>query len=184
MERKTKVLILLIVFIIITGCKHTKKEINYVYTANIYDDNIAVKIGEKIPNNIETYQDYNQAIKALKTNYQFFIRHKLDEDIVSASYVGFIITNAMVIDTPSMTAGTYYLKGGDNGTAYNENKETLQSAIGNSSCHEYPDIFYCSVFNLTAYARPNGYVYIGAREKYQCIVDEDGNSYCKINADE
>ena len=39
---------------------------------------------------------------------------------VSESYVGFVVTPAMAIANPGMTAGTYYLRGGDNGASFLE----------------------------------------------------------------
>ena len=99
---------------------------------------------------------------------------------VSESYVGFVVTPTMASANTGMTAGTYYLKGGDNGRAYNENKATLLSAFGSSYCREYSSSFICGVSGLGADADSNGRVRAGDGAGSGCSVDNDGNSNCLV----
>ena len=99
---------------------------------------------------------------------------------VSESYLGFIITSEMAMANSGMTAGTYYLKGGDNGRAYNDNKAVLQSAFGASSgyCTEYSSNFACVVPGINLLAYSNGRVYVSGYANFTCAVGESGSSGC------
>ena len=102
---------------------------------------------------------------------------------VSESYAGFVVTPTMVSNNPGMTAGTYYLKGGDNGASYNANKEILLSAFGSSYCTDYSSSFSCSVFDLRASANSDGIVFFDVDVGLNCIVDDDGSSNCVVYDD-
>ena len=98
---------------------------------------------------------------------------------VSESYVGFVVTPAMASAKSGMTAGTYYLRGGDNGRAYNDNKATLLSAFGSTYCDETPFGFECYVSGLLgARALSNGSVSAGDDAGSDCGVFGGGVSYC------
>ena len=45
---------------------------------------------------------------------KFYLKHTISNNIVTESYVGFVVTDAMAQANPGMTAGTYYLRGGIN----------------------------------------------------------------------
>ena len=98
---------------------------------------------------------------------------------VTESYVGFIVTPTMAANNAGMTAGTYYLKGGDNGIAYNDNKATLLSAFGSSDCTDYSSFFYCHVSGLYADAYSDGSVHAGDGAGSYCSVCY-GDSYCGV----
>ncbi len=102
---------------------------------------------------------------------------------VSESYVGFVVTPTMASANTGMTAGTYYLKGGDSGRAYNENKATLLSAFGSSNCTDYSSNFDCSVSGLNAHANSYGRVRVNDDAGSNCIVDRYGISFCDVAAD-
>lgn len=217
-------------FNISLGGSCTNQAPNYVYTANIYDENAtgynAVWLGETMPNGITEYSTKEAAMAALKTagddsiDYPLFLRHKkgdgslwcaTDEtnnyciydtqtecnagwyiennseytcqqesisDGVLESYVGFIVTSDMVTANPGVVAGTYYLRGGDNGRAYNENKATLLSAFGSSYCIEHSSDFSCTVSGLYAYIDSYGNVSASIGYEQDCGVNEEGGSYC------
>ena len=92
---------------------------------------------------------------------------------VSESYVGFVVTPAMALANSGMTAGTYYLKGGDNGRAYNDNIAVLKSAFGENTsyCTQDSFHFYCSVSGLFVYADSSGDV----------SADDGASSYCGVD---
>ena len=129
----------------------------------------------------------------------FFLKHTITNNIVTDSYVGFVVTDAMAQANSGMTAGTYYLKGKktheyvngswqciseyDDGNGncldpeYNTNKATLLSAFGSSYCTDYSSYFRCNVSGLNAYVISSGNVSADAGDWY-CIVNENGNSAC------
>ena len=100
---------------------------------------------------------------------------------VTESYVGFIVSQDMAISNPGMTAGTYYLKGGDNGRAYNDNKATLLSAFGSTYCTQYSSDFGCDVSGLVANADSNGSVRADDDADSDCYVGFGGISYCGVH---
>ena len=102
---------------------------------------------------------------------------------VTESYVGFVVTPTMAANNPGMTAGTYYLKGGDDGRSYNDNKTTLLSAFGSSYCNDYSSSFDCGVSGLYAYAHSYGNVNADDGASSDCEVDVVGFSNCKVNVD-
>ena len=186
-----------------------------VYTANVWDGNSStlddgtnpsvVWIGQAIPNGITTYQTPELAMAALKQasggtiDRPFYLKHTISNDVVTESYVGFVVTETLAQNNPGMTAGTYYLKGEktyglvsgnwqckaeyDDGNGnclaprYNDNKDVLLSAFGSVNCTDYSSIFRCSVSGLSASASSNGSVDAYGGSWYGG-VDSYGGSYC------
>ena len=112
-------------------------------------------------------------------NRTIYLKHTVADDIVTESYVEFVVTPTMAGANNGMTAGTYYLKGGDNGTAFLDNAKTIYDAFG-SNCSSNPYIttpssdFVCRVsglFGASAYS--GGSVNVG-----RCHVFNDGSSNC------
>ncbi len=103
---------------------------------------------------------------------------------VTESYVGFVVTPAMATANPGMVAGTYYLKGGDNGAFFLDNAKTIYDAFGGVGCYlddnsggnpyttTPSSSFNCEVSGLNAYAYSTGDV--GA-------ADDNAGSYCRVN---
>ena len=219
-----------------------------VYTANIRDDSAvdlnSVYIGQKLSNNIATYNTPAEAMNALKTagggttSYPFFLKHTIADGSlwyatnsvqglsslptspyssciyetssecnskisngyickektftqgVLESYVGFVVTPEMVTADPGMVAGTYYLKGGDDGKAFLDNAKIIYDAFGGVGCsldgteggNPYTTSpssnFYCSVSGLGAGANSNGYVYAYDSSNLGCEINAAGSSYC------
>ena len=124
-----------------------------------------------------TVQPISYETDPLNLNKTIYLKHVIENDIVTESYVGFIVTPAMVTANPGMTAGTYYLRGGDNGRAYNDNKATLLSAFGSTYCINNSSYFYCNVSGLSASADSSGFVSAVDGSAF-CRVHDDGDSYC------
>jgi hypothetical protein len=128
----------------------------YVYTASTN----TFHIGSAIPTGETTYDNYASTGKSV------FIRHTIENDVITESYVGFI-----------KDGNAYYLKGGDGGTSYTQNKSTLDEAYGSANCTDNTTYYSCSASGLDADARGNGDV--GARDAgWYCYVDADGDSLC------
>ena len=178
------------------------------------DDNMYFESGEEAECNSElqnapddgsTYSCEQQTIpdggltsyetNAANLNKTFYLKHTIVDDIVTESYVEFVVTPEMVQTYSGMTAGTYTLKGGDNGTAYTTNKATLTTAFGSSNCTDESNTFGCSVETsqggIAANVYSNGRVDInnfgfatfnGNQMKVirnQCNVDENGYASCR-----
>ena len=222
-----------------------------IYTANIYDsgivDNNAVYIGQKLSNNIATYNTPDEAMNALKTtgggttSYPFFLKHTIADGSlwyatnsvqglaalstpsypsciyetssecnskisnsyvckenaftqgVLESYVGFVVTPEMATANPGMVAGTYYLKGGDDGKAFLDNAKIIYDAFGGVGCNSdgtaggnpYTTTpssnFGCYVSGLHAYANLDGSVGANDGLGSNCSVYKDGYSACNLS---
>ena len=226
-----------------------------IYTANIYDsgivDNNAVYIGQKLSNNIATYNTPDEAMNALKTtgggttSYPFFLKHtiadgslwyatnsvqglaalpnepsyplciyetsaecnsKISDSYVCKenaftqgvleSYVGFVVTAEMATANPGMVAGTYYLKGGDDGKAFLDNAKIMYDAFGGVGCsldgtsggNPYTTTpssnFECYVSGLGANTDPYGYVGAMDDSRSGCDVFRNGYSACVLYTQE
>ena len=111
---------------------------------------------------------------------------------VAESYVGFVVTSEMATNNPGMVAGTYYLKGGDNGAAFLDNAKTIYDAFGGVGCYldgnsggsPYTTTpssnFRCNVSGLSAAARSSGFVNADDIAGSVCGVDNYGTSSCEV----
>ena len=112
---------------------------------------------------------------------------------VTESYVGFVVTPTMASANPGMVAGTYYLKGGDNGASFLDNAKTIYDAFGGVGCYldgnsggnPYTTTpssdFGCVVSGLRAGAYSSGGVIAADRAGSDCRVGEGGYSRCGVN---
>ena len=128
----------------------------YVYTVSTNK----FQIGSAVPTGETTYDNYTS------TGRNTFIRHTIENDIITESYVGFI-----------KDGNVYYLQGGDNGDAYTQNKSILDEAFTSANCTDNTTDYRCSASGLTAYASGDGHV-IANGGVWSCAVLDDGNSDC------
>ena len=163
-----------------------------VYTVNEYDrydsDN-NIKIGQSFPAAVTQYNTPQDAMTAFN-NRPCYLKHILVNNIVTESYVEFIVTQEMVNNNPGMTPGTYTLRGagatwnesiGDynNDSLYYEtNKQVLQSAFGNIYCGEDDVTYSCSATGLYAYALRDGNIDAIFDYTKGCEVDYTGQAFC------
>ena len=183
----------------------------YVYTVNKYDYSAtnpkynSVWLNQAFPTSITKYQTSSEALAAIKTasskDLPFYLKHKLENGIITESYVEFVVTEEMAQANTGMVAGTYTLRGEktydlDTNTYlvdesyispyYETNKEAIKTAFGYatnpSRCRESgtgrSSYFTCSVSGLFAHSYANGHVFAyGAGSSY-CDVGNNGISYC------
>ena len=114
---------------------------------------------------------------------------------VTESYVGFVVTPAMATANPGMVAGTYYLKGGDNGTSFLDNAKTIYDAFGGVGCYldgnsggnpyttTPSSYFSCRVPGLNASAGSRGNVGANDDAGSICRVVVSGYSHCGVSVD-
>lgn len=145
-----------------------------------------------------TVQPISYETNPSNLNKTFYLKHVIVDDIVTESYVEFVVTPTMATSNPGMTAGTYYLRGLDtydvNGNCksqylnsstgncespyYESNKTVLQNAFGSTYCTDYSSNFECRVSGLNAYADLVGYVRARGGDSAYCYVYYNGNSRC------
>ena len=128
----------------------------YVYTSG----NNTFRIGSAIPTGATTYDNYTSTGKSV------FIRHAIENDVITESYVGFI-----------KDGNVYYLQGGDNGDAYTQNKSILDEAFTSTNCTDNTTYYSCSASGLYAGAYAGGLVDAAVGAWY-CYVDGSGYSSC------
>jgi len=129
-------------------------------------------------------QDWQDIIGTPGATKPFYLKHIIlnGSNEIEESYVEFVVTEDMANANPGMVAGTYSLKGGDYGTSYTTNVDTIKAAFGYSTnpgrCTDNGTDFYCSVSGLDAEAYYYGSVYAGDADGCGCIVNIDGSSNC------
>ena len=134
---------------------------------------IAGRIGQAIPNNVTIYDSYEEGLNYAED--EFFIRLRMENGIVAAADVG-----ALLEGKP------YYLKGGDTGASYQENKNTLLNMFGESNCTETSTYISCRVsrtyssYGLTGFANTSGYVEFANtfNDGPLCQIDTSNSYYC------
>ena len=187
------------------------KPLPYVYAVNKYDDSIttplynAVWLNQAFPTTITQYQTPSEALTAIATasskDLPFYLKHKIENGIVTESYVEFVVTPEMAAANTGMVAGTYTLRGEktyDSDTStwlvgtdyispyYESNKEAIKTAFGYSTnpsrCSESgtgsSSAIYCNVSGLSAGAYALGTVYSSDDDGLNCGVNGDGDSSC------
>ena len=183
----------------------------FVYTVNKYDDAVTdpqwntILINQEYPETIPYFETPAEALSAIATasskDLPFYLKHKIENGIVTEQYVEFVVTETLAQANEGMVPGTYTLRGEktkDYDTStwlvdenyispyYELNKEVLKTAFGyatnTSRCSESgtgrSSWFNCSVSGLNAYASAYGRVYANDTAGYSCSVSHVGNAYC------
>ena len=128
--------------------------------------------------------DWTNASVMNKTSQMpFYLKHKIENDVVTESYVVFTVTPEMAAANPGMTAGTYELRGYTDDTYFIQNAKTIYDAFG-AKCSSNPyttalsSDFDCSVSGLNAFAHAYGGVYAYDGYSSICYVYDSGSSDC------
>ncbi len=172
----------------VDGTEINGKDIeNVIYVVS----NKATRIGEKIQDGInarstatEALADW-QAISSIPgRTAPYYLKHTLVNDLITESYIEFIVTPEMAAANSGMTAGTYTLRGavGESSLAdkpiYEANKSVLLNAFGSSYCTDHSSYYECRVSGLWGYAYPDGRICASDRYYYNCYVYANGSSFC------
>ena len=189
-----------------TEVAHSK----FVYTVNKYDGNMtnpkwnAVSLNQEYPETIPYFETPAEALSAIATasskDLPFYLKHKVENGIVTEQYVEFVVTETLAQANTGMVPGTYTLRGErtyDIDTSsyivdesyispyYEANKEAMKTAFGyatnTSRCYEsvtgQSSYFDCRVSELIAYAHASGYVSASISSD-DCTVFNNGNASC------
>ena len=150
----------------------------YTYTANLYNGEGSIYIGQAMPNNITQYTSASDALAALRlatsnNNINFYLKHIVSEGIVEESYVEFVVTSTMAQANTGMTAGTYALRGFE---TYDENASST-----NYCKAEYYTGGYC----MNPYYESNKATLLSAFGSSNCGTESDGGNckylYCSVS---
>ena len=183
----------------------------YVYTVNKYNSSAtnpkwnSVCLNQTFPTSITKYNTPSEALTAIASasskDLPFYLKHKIENGIVTESYVEFVVTEEMAQANTGMVAGTYTLRGEktyDPDTStwlvdesyispyYETNKEAMKAAFGyatnSSRCSESgtgrSSRFLCSVSGLVADPSAVGSVRVGVSGSSTCSVYSNGDSNC------
>ena len=168
--------------------KHTIADGSLWYATNSVQGLAALPNEPSYPScKFETSSECNS-----KISNSYVCKEKTFTQGVLESYVGFVVTPEMATANPGMVAGTYYLKGGDDGKAFLDNAKIIYDAFGGVGCsldgtsggNPYTTTpssdFGCYVSGLRAYADLDGGVGAGVDSPSDCYVYQSGRSYCKL----
>ena len=155
----------------------------YSYSVN----NDPISIGSSLGDSV-VYSNYQDAV--LDFGHDVFLRHRLENNIITESYAGFLYQGK-----------DYYIRGGgatyNSGTGeynndspyYEENKALLLSIFGSSKCSEVTvsgswKSYECSDGNLSVSIQTNGYASTMLSYRpdgdYRCSVYSACSS-CNVN---
>ena len=182
----------------------------FVYTVNKTDWDMtnpkwnAVWVNQEYPEAIPYFETPAEALSAIATasskDLPFYLKHKVENGIVTEQYVEFVVTETLAQANAGMVAGTYTLRGEktyENGAYivgtdyispyYEANKEVIKTAFGYatnaSRCSESgtgrSSNFHCSVSGLNANAYAYGYVLAGDAAGSTCYATRDGGTGCQ-----
>ena len=176
------------------------RDIRTVYTVNLLNSsdagNTVVWIGQSIPAAMIQYTTPQAAIDAalatFGNNHRFYLKHTVVNDIVTESYLEFVITPEVANSELGTTAGTYALRGtgatynnqtnsyNNDSVYYETNKSILQAAFGSSRCNEVVLSTYtyynCRIAGvLAADTSTDGTVSV--YNSYDSYVYNDGSSF-------
>ena len=118
----------------------------------------------------------------------FYLKHKIDNDIVKESYVVFVITPEMAQANSGLIAGTYEIRGGvfedvledDETPIFDLNSSNVFSAFPVSYCTNSSSFVSCYLSNLEVSFHDYGTVYV-RDNLWTCWIYVGKSSYCSLN---
>ena len=164
---------------------YTFNQGTWVTELSSYDPTTIVILNEPLSNSITQYSSVN-AVRTAHSTQPFFLRHTVEDGIVSESYVAFIISSELAQENATVTAGTYYLRGGvdesslDTKPIYESNKSIMQSAFSN--CGDYSTYYTCVLLVSGAGGPGSRFFSVSARTNGGVSVDTNGNGGCDISS--
>ena len=196
------------------NCKVPSNYSNYVYTANLVISDSSVQyssldyynfanespviIGTAIPINTKKYGSLSDAALGFNNYFNnnnnilnFALKHKIKNNIVTDSFIEFVITDEMVRSGQAQTAGTYTLNytidSSKRDSVYNLNKQTLLNAFGSNYCFESTGIFDFTNYNYyTGFSCTNDFFQVGiSKDNSYSIAQKvynNNNYYCNLDS--
>ena len=110
-------------------------------------------------------------------NKTYYLKHDVEEDIITASYVCFVYNNA-----------EHCMKGGDGGASFAANTQTIKDFQTFNNLGAYSNGTGCNFASSTSfcggggfigvYAHSDGHVDVSGSSSEGCYVSSDGSSSC------
>ncbi|MBR2827900.1 MAG: hypothetical protein IKE70_01540 [Bacilli bacterium] len=144
------------------------------------------ELNQPVPNDITFRSTPSEAINdwTLFFNedppYPLYLKHKVINDIIRESYLGFVISDADAVADSNLTAGTYAVRGGVDESSLAEklifeaNKAVLLSAYGSANCTDDSTSFSCGNYNSTSRGYSisvNDEGFVGFSDGWHCTID-------------
>ena len=164
----------------------------------------SMSIGQAIPTGVnvrtnptDAMADWSAITGVANDTRPYYLKYVLNQNNeIEESYVEFVVTEDMATANPGMIVGTYTLKGGDSGAAFEENINVIKTAFDYENYPDRcryqtdPDRFSCgSSEPLTAFLRNDGTAFVTSgslslKPTYDtlingCNIDNDGSSNCE-----
>ena len=179
--------------------------VNKLYYASTDPKYNAVWLNQEYPETIPYFETPAEALSAIATasskSLPFYLKHKVENGIVTEQYVEFVVTETLAQANAGMVPGTYTLRGErtydiDTSTwlvdesyispYYEANKEAIKTAFGYatnaSRCSESgtgrSSYFRCGVSGLSADANARGDLGASDTAGYGCYVGSRGGADC------
>ena len=201
-HKKASTMILILALMLVPAIVYSKEEVTLkllfedveiagveeegIYTTNFYPDEVT--IGEAMPSGITIFTKPSEAMASWEqttagSSRPFYLRHFLENNIVTESYIEFIISKEMENTYPGMKAGKYKMRGDEVGAYYEDNKAVLLQAFGEQNCEVSTDQKYteCEIKpDRKIYAATSGeYGMVHFQnDNYDCFIYDDNTSSC------
>lgn len=182
---------------IVIDSKVSIVDINYVSTMyGVYSSENQLYLNQTIPNTVnlrltpnDAMNDWESLIGTTGATQPFYLKHKVQNNIVKGSNVVFMVSEQMASSNPGMKVGIYELIGGfatNDSETLEYNRNTMFEAFdyehypsrcykNSTGDHCVVDGLHVNVYNLGVFAA-DSITYETSRE---CIVYYTGNSFCK-----
>ena len=159
---------------------------------HIHHDTL-MNIGSSIPQGVNVRStpalamaDWDSITEDSGDTYPFYLKHKIANNLITESYIEFVVTPEMASENPGMIAGTYALRGGidesnlEQGSQpiYEANMNTIRTAFGRTYCENYdePITGLCAVDGLEVELDSEGFVHVMNDRQY-CVPSYNCNIY-------
>ncbi len=156
-----------------------------VYTVNHILTDGEIALDQEFPSTISYYETPEEALSALAAasgqNLPFYLKHKVENGIVTESYVEVVVTEALAQANNGMGVGTYSFGGGTNTIiSYESIKEFMNTIFGystdSSRCSEVGSYYSCGVVGLQARGYSSGFFNIHTDSNNACGIYTNGAS--------
>ena len=156
-----------------------------VYTVNHILTDGEIALDQEFPSTISYYETPEEALSALAAasgqNLPFYLKHKVENGIVTESYVEVVVTEALAQANNGMGVGTYSFGGGTNTIiSYESIKELMNTIFGystdSSRCSEVGSYYSCGVVGLQARGYSSGFLNIHTDSTNACGIYTNGAS--------
>ena len=152
-----------------TECNSFLSDNNFTETDTCQQKTVTIGgVGEyKTETEVPTYSD---RVTAFRKNY--YLKHDVEEDIITASYVCFVYNNA-----------EHCMKGGDNGSSFAANTQMIQDYQTFYNLGAYSNGTGCYFDSSDSYCYGGGFGQVDAVSVGGVLVSGSWSENCRVNGD-